>query len=73
MLGISWRRQQGLADPLLKRMLAERGLDNVPQWTKEGDVRPYVRKANGEVEKRRMFQAYMKMRKEDGYHSPNRL
>ena len=39
MLGISWRRQQGLADPLLKRMLAERGLDNVPQWTKEGDVR----------------------------------
>ncbi len=39
MLGISWRRQQGLADALLKRMLAERGLDNVPQWTKEGDVR----------------------------------
>ena len=39
MLGISWRRQQGLADPLLKRMLTERGLDNVPQWTKEGDVR----------------------------------
>ncbi len=39
----------------------------MPQWTKEGDVRPYVRKANGEVEKRRMFQAYMKMRKEDGH------
>lgn len=39
MLGTSWRRNQGLADPLLKRMLAERGLDNVPQWTKEGDVR----------------------------------
>ena len=39
MLGISWRRQQGLADALLKRMLSERGLDTVPQWTKEGDVR----------------------------------
>jgi hypothetical protein len=39
MLGISWRREQGLADPLLKRMLADRGMDNVPQWTKEGDVR----------------------------------
>ncbi len=39
MLGISWRREQGLADALLRRMLAERGLDNVPQWTKEGDVR----------------------------------
>jgi ferredoxin len=39
MIGISWRRQQGLADPLLRRMLAERGLENVPQWTKEDDVR----------------------------------
>jgi ferredoxin len=39
MIGVSWRRQQGLKDALLKRMLAERGLDNVPQWTKEGDVR----------------------------------
>jgi len=38
-IGISWRREQGLKDPLLRRMLAERGLDNVPQWTKEGDVR----------------------------------
>ncbi len=39
MIGVSWRRQQGLKDALLKRMLAERGLDNVPQWTKEGGVR----------------------------------
>ncbi len=39
MRGISWRREQGLADPLLRRMLAERGLDDVPQWTKDGDVR----------------------------------
>ncbi len=39
MLGISWRRQQGLGDALLRRMLAERGLDDVPQWTKQGDVR----------------------------------
>ena len=39
MRGISWHRQQGSADPLLKRMLAERGLDNVPQWTKKDDVR----------------------------------
>lgn len=39
MIGISWRREQGLADPLLRRMLAERGLDDVPQWTKKNDVR----------------------------------
>ncbi len=39
MIGISWRREQGLADPLLRRMLAEKGLDNVPQWTKKDDVR----------------------------------
>ncbi len=39
MIGISWQREQGLADPLLRRMLTERGLDNVPQWTKENDVR----------------------------------
>ena len=45
----------------------------MPQWTKEGDVRPYVRKANGDGDKQRMFKAYMKMRKEDGYRSPNRL
>ncbi len=39
MIGISWRREQGLADPLLKRMMEEAGLDNVPQWNKEDDVR----------------------------------
>ena len=39
MIGISWRRVQGPADALLRKMLAERGLDNVPQWTKKDDVR----------------------------------
>ena len=39
MIGISWRREQGPADPLLRKMLAERGLDNAPQWTKKDDVR----------------------------------
>ena len=39
MIGLSWRRLQGVSDPLLAHMLAERGMDNVPQWTKEGDVR----------------------------------
>jgi formate hydrogenlyase subunit 6/NADH:ubiquinone oxidoreductase subunit I len=39
MIGTSWRREQGPADPLLRRMLAERGLENVPQWTKKDDVR----------------------------------
>ena len=37
------------------------------------DVCPYVHKANGDGGKRRMFKAYMKQRKEDGYRSPNRL
>ncbi len=37
------------------------------------DVCPYVHKANGEPEKRLMYKAYMKQRKEDGYRSPNRL
>jgi epoxyqueuosine reductase len=35
------------------------------------DVCPYIHKANGEPEKRAMFKAYMKIRKEDGYRSPN--
>lgn len=39
MIGISWRREQGVADPLLRRMLDERGMDDVPQWTKKDDVR----------------------------------
>ena len=39
MIGSSWRREQGLADPLLRRMLADRGLESVPQWTKKDDVR----------------------------------
>jgi ferredoxin len=39
MIGISWRREQGLADPLLKRLVEEAGLENVPQWTKVDDVR----------------------------------
>ena len=39
MIGISWRRQQGLADPFLRKMLADQGLDNVPQWTREDAVR----------------------------------
>jgi hypothetical protein len=39
MKGISWRRMQGLTDSLLIKMLNERGLDNVPQWTKKDDVR----------------------------------
>jgi epoxyqueuosine reductase len=39
MIGISWKREQGPADPLLRKMLAERGLDKVPQWEKEDDVR----------------------------------
>lgn len=39
MIGISWRREQGLADPLLKRLVEEAGLDNVPQWSKADDVR----------------------------------
>ena len=39
MLGISWRREQGLADPLLKRMIKERGLDDIPQWTKKANFR----------------------------------
>lgn len=39
MIGISWKRQQGLADPLLKKMLADQGLENVPQWTREDAVR----------------------------------
>ena len=38
MIGISWRREQGLADPLLRKMLADAGLENVPQWTKEDDI-----------------------------------
>jgi ferredoxin len=37
------------------------------------DVCPYVHKENGDPEKRAMFKAYMKQRKEDGYRSPNRL
>ena len=39
MMGISWRREQGPADPLLRKMLADRGLKNVPQWEKPDDVR----------------------------------
>ena len=39
MIGISWRREQGLADPLLKRMVKERGLDDIPQWTKKANFR----------------------------------
>ncbi len=39
MIGISWRREQGLADPLLKRLVEEAGLENVPQWNKKDDVR----------------------------------
>lgn len=39
MIGISWRREQGVADPLLRSMLDERGMDDVPQWTKADDVR----------------------------------
>ena len=39
MIGISWRREQGLADPLLRRMLEDAGMDNVPQWTRGDDVR----------------------------------
>jgi ferredoxin len=37
------------------------------------DVCPYVHKENGAPDKRGMFKAYMKQRKEDGYRSPNRL
>ncbi|NQU70982.1 MAG: 4Fe-4S dicluster domain-containing protein [Rhodospirillales bacterium] len=39
MIGISWRREQGLADPLLKRLVEEAGLDDVPQWTRGDNVR----------------------------------
>ena len=39
MIGNSWRREQGPADPLLHKMLAERGLDKVSQWDKKDDVR----------------------------------
>ena len=39
MIGISWKREQGLADPLLRRMLEEAGMDNVPQWNRGDDVR----------------------------------
>jgi hypothetical protein len=31
MIGSSWRREQGLADLLLRKMLADRGLESVPQ------------------------------------------
>ena len=37
------------------------------------DVCPYVHKENGDDEKRQIYKAYMKQRKEDGYRSPNRL
>ena len=37
------------------------------------DVCPYVHKENGDPDKRQMYKAYMKQRKEDGYRSPNRL
>jgi hypothetical protein len=39
MIGSSWRREQGLTPPLLRKMLADRGLESVPQWTKKDDVR----------------------------------
>ena len=39
MIGSSWRREQDLAPPLLRKMLADRGLESVPQWTKKDDVR----------------------------------
>ena len=39
MIGISWRREQGPADPLLRRMLEEAGMENVPQWNRGDDVR----------------------------------
>lgn len=39
MIGISWRRPQGPADPLLRRMLEEAGMTDVPQWTRGDDVR----------------------------------
>ena len=39
MRGVSWRRTQGLTDPLLISILDAHGLDNVPQWTKKDDVR----------------------------------
>lgn len=39
MIGISWRREQGLADPLLRRLVEEAGLEDVPQWTRGDDVR----------------------------------
>jgi epoxyqueuosine reductase len=39
MIGISWRRPQGPADPLLRRMLEDAGMTDVPQWTRGDDVR----------------------------------
>lgn len=37
------------------------------------DVRPYGHKAYGDPDKRVMYLACMKRRKEDGYRAPNRL
>lgn len=39
MKGISWRRTQGLTDPLLIDMLDDRGLEDVPQFTRKDGVR----------------------------------
>ncbi len=39
MIGTRWRREQGLVDPLLRRMVADRWLENILQWTKKDDVR----------------------------------
>ena len=39
MIGISWRREQGPKDALLRHMQDELGMEDIPQWNKGNDVR----------------------------------
>ena len=42
MTGTSWKRVQGPNDTLLSRVVAEKGLDRVPQRSKPKNVRIYA-------------------------------
>ena len=42
MMGANWKRVQGPNDTLLSRVVAEKGLDAVPQWSKPNNVRMYA-------------------------------
>ena len=60
MIGINWKREQGPADPLPRRMLEEAGMEKCYpySWLHEAfchigvDVCPYIHKETGDPENR---------------------